>query len=165
MAKQMEEKAKNGLIREANVLFTDIYELMKRKRFSSNQKASQCNLYTKFVALHNMKCCYDDASLFTAKMIEFADANTPTILKVEVCINGAVACANKSQFRKASLLAEYGLAMAKEHFGDNSTVYAEALVALSEYLGKTDQHQKSNNSLETALKIVESREGSGGNYF
>lgn len=53
MAKDMEVKAKNGLIREANVLFTDIYELMKRKRFSTNQKASQCNLYTKFVSLHS----------------------------------------------------------------------------------------------------------------
>ena len=69
LAKDMEAKAKNGLIREANVLFTDIYELMKRKRFSTNQKASQCNLYTKFVALHNMKSCYDDASLFTISRV------------------------------------------------------------------------------------------------
>merc|ERR1712203_1098708 len=127
----MEAKAENGLIREANVMFTDIYELMKRKGFSTNQKASQCNLYTKFVALHNMKSRYDDASLFTAKMFEFADANTPTINKIEVCRNGAVAFANKSQFRKASLLAECGLAMAKNNFGDNSMVYADALEAFS----------------------------------
>ena len=149
MAKDMELKAEQGLIREANVLFTDIYELMKRKRFSTNQKSLQCKLHTKFVAFHTMKHCYDDASLFASKMFEFADTSTPTHLKIEVCRNGAVALRNEKDLIKSSTLGASAVAIAKEHFGDKSTVYAEALIAFS----------NSNNSLETALKIVESKDG------
>ena len=73
-----------------------------------------------------MKHCYDDASLFTTKMIDLVDANTPTNLKIEVCRNSAVAFVN----RKASTLAEYGLAMAKDYFGEDSMMYAEGDTSL-----------------------------------
>ena len=146
LAKDMEAKAKNGLIREANVLFTDIYELMKRKKFSTSQKTSQCNIYTKIVAFHNEKFCYDDAILFNSKVMELVDVNTPTVLKIEVCRTSGVAFYRKNDFEKAWMLFDSALAMAKEHYGESSTVYAEALVACG-------------RSLEAALKIVEGNEG------
>ena len=82
MSKDMESKTKNGLIREASAVLTDIFEAMKTKNISANQKASQCAVYSKIVKFHNEKSCYDEAISFTSKLMDFTDDNAPTNLKM-----------------------------------------------------------------------------------
>ena len=139
MAKDMESKAKNGLIKEAGAVFTDIFEAMKTKNFSASQKASQCAIYSKIVKFHNAKSCYDEALTFTSKLMDFTDDNTPTILKIEVCINSAASFCNKNDFAKAKMMISTALSMAREDFGEKSVTYANSLVAYADYLGSTDQ--------------------------
>ena len=155
----MEAKAKNGHIKEANSLFSEIFEEMKMKRFTTKQETMQCDLYSKIVKIHNEKHSYDEAVLWTLKTFDFLDAFTTTKLQIEVCANAAVAFVRKNEFTKGGILAERAIDLAKKDFGSKSSMYADALVAYSEYLGKTDQHQKSNENLQTALKIVERQEG------
>merc|ERR1719239_1129593 len=159
LAKDMDAKAKKGLIREANAVSADIFEAMKTKNFSANQKASQCAVYSKIVAFYNAKSCFDEAITFTTKLMDFTDDNTPTILKIEVCINSATALANKNDFVKAKMLINTALTMAREDFGEKSATYADALVAYAGYLEKTDQPEKSNEALSSALKIIETKKG------
>jgi len=128
---------------------------MKTKNFKANQKASQCAVYSKIVAFYNAKGCYNEAVTFTTKLMDFTDDNTPTILKIEVCINSATALANKNNFVKAKMLINTALTMAREDFGEKSMTYANALVASAGFL----HPKKRNEALASALKIIETKKG------
>ena len=156
---EMELLAKKGHLKKANSLFNEIFEDMKKKNFTSNQKTMQCDIYNKILKLHNEKHGYDEAVLWTMKTLAFLDVYTTTKLKIEICANATVAFVRKNEFKKAKILAETAVSMAEKEFGPNSSMHAEALLAFSKYLFATDQRPKSNDILTTALKIVESREG------
>ena len=160
-AKEMEAKAKNGHIKEAKSMFAEIFEEMKAKRFSAIQTKLQCcDLYSKIVKLHNESCSFDEALVYTFKTLDYLNQYTATTkLQIEVCANAATAFLKKNEMGKAKVLIEKAVAMAEEDFGPKSSTYADALVAYSGYLDKTEQRQKSNEILQTALEIVERKEG------
>ena len=149
-AKEMETKAENGLILEVNTLFSHIFEMLKFKNFSASQKAKQCEMYIKIVKIHNIKGCYDEAMVYTKKMFELLDADSPTILKIEALSQGAVAFNNKNEFAKAKVLKKKARDMCIENFGEDSKEYANLLVTC--YSGR-------NKDLEKALAIVTKEEG------
>ena len=90
-AKEMEEKAKNGRILEVNTLFSHIFQMLKFKNFKASQKAKQCEIYTKITKIHNIKSCYDEAMVYTKKMLECLDAETLISLKIEAFSQAGVA--------------------------------------------------------------------------
>ena len=148
-AKEMEAKAENGLILEVNTLFSHIFEMLKFKNFKSNQKAKQCEIYCKIVKIHNIKSCYDEAMVYTKKMFECLDADSPTILKIEALSQGAVAFNMKNEFGKGDKLEEKALSMCIQNCGEDSKEYANVLVTCG----------GSNKALEKALTIVTKEEG------
>ena len=159
-AKEMEAKAKNGHIREASSTFTEIFEEMKTKKFTASQRTLQCDLYSKIVKFHNEKHFYNEALVWTFKIFDVFNPDTSsTRLKIDVCVNSAIAFLRKNEMGKAKALIEKAVALAEKEFGPKSSMYADTLLAYSEYLDKTDQHQKNSNILETALEIVEREEG------
>ena len=91
-AEKMEAKAKNGHIEEANCMFVEIFEEIKKKRFTERQETLQCTLYSKFVSIHNEKHSYDEAQMFTMKTLDLLSPHTSsTQLQIEVCANSAIA--------------------------------------------------------------------------
>ena len=110
-AENMEAKAKNGQIREACSLFNEIFEEIEKKVFTSSQKTTQCNLYNKFVKIHNEKHSYDEAGIYTLKALDFLDRYTPIKLKIELFINSAIAFFNKNEYAKAKVLLETAIAL------------------------------------------------------
>ena len=155
MAKDLDLKASTGQIKEASAVFNDIFEMMKTKNFSESQKPSQCAVYSKIVRFHNAKSCFDEAITYTAKLMDFTDENTPTVLKIEVCTNSAIAFANKGHLRQAKALAGTAVALAREDFGENSMTYANALIVFAKFLPP----EKNFEALTSAQKVIESKEG------
>jgi len=156
----MEAKAKNGLMREADKMLSEIFEEMKTKKFTASQRTLQCDLYSKIVKIHNETHSYNEALDYTIKTFDVFNPDiSSTKLKIEVCVNSAIAFLRKNHMGKAKVLIEKAVTLAEKDFGPQSSIYAVTLLAYSEYLDKTDQHQKSNNILERALEIVEREEG------
>jgi len=111
---EMEAKAKNGILREADTMLAEIFEEMKTKKFPASQKISQCNLFSKIVKIHNERHSYNEALEYTIKIFDVFNPDTSsTKLKIEVCVNSAIALIRKNQMAKAKVLIEMAVALGK----------------------------------------------------
>ena len=60
-ASRMQVNAEFGFMEEANSLFRLMFEKMKARKFSPNQRQAKVEILTKIINLHNVKALFDDA--------------------------------------------------------------------------------------------------------
>ena len=148
-----------GYLVEANKSYSLVFEMIKVKMFGDNQRTTKLKILNKRVSLNNTKFSYDKAYIWAIKALECLDATDSPILVIETLNQSAKAFTEKSLFEKAKPLAEKSFTLSNETFGKESMMCANSLVVYANYLSKTDQRDKANDLLETALKIVAAEEG------
>ena len=155
----MEMNANIGFLDEASTSFGLVFEKIKQKKFSPNQRVMKLKILTKIVSLHNIKHSYDEAHTWAIKALECLDANDPPSLVIETLNQSAEAFTSKSLFQKAKPLIEKSVALSTETYGKESRAYARSLITYAGYLSDSDECQKANAMYEIALKIVSKEEG------
>ena len=133
-ASRMQVNAEFGLLEEATSLFSLMFEKMKAKKFSHDQRQAKVEILNKIINLHNVKCLVDDAFSWSNKALESLESNDPASLVIQTLTNSAKAFTAKSLFDKARVMIEKAVALSAETYGKESRTYAKSLVTYADYL-------------------------------
>ena len=106
-----------------------MFEKMKAKKFSPDQRQAKLEILNKIISLHNVKWLVDDAFSWSNKALESLESNDPVSLVIDTLTNSARAFTAKSLFEKARVMIEKAVALSAEIYGKDSRTYAESLVS------------------------------------